>query len=125
MRGIVLPDARGDIVADRARRSVTSGSPGGRFRESSVSFFRLGVFPPQGLINHGFASQPRRENAEPARSHGSGRIGRPEKATALGESSLDLVVPAPRPPARGVKRARVLSAFFPSPFSEKVHIYRF
>jgi hypothetical protein len=68
---------------------------------------------------------PRRENAKPARSHGSGRIGRPEKATALGESSLDLVVPAPRPPARGVKRARVLSAFFPSPFSEKVHIYRF
>ena len=43
-RGFVLPDPRGDIVADRARRSGTSGSPGGRFpaRESSVSFFRLG-----------------------------------------------------------------------------------
>ena len=43
-RGVVLPDPRGDIVADRARRSGTSGSPGGRFpaRESSVSFFRLG-----------------------------------------------------------------------------------
>ena len=56
---------------------------------------------------------PEGENAKPARSHGSGRIGRPEKATALGGSSLDRVVPAPPPPARGVKRARVVSAFSP------------
>ena len=53
------------------------------------------------------------ENAKPARTHGSGRIGRPEKAIALGESSLDRVVPESPPPARGVKRARVLSAFSP------------
>ena len=53
------------------------------------------------------------ENAKPARTHGSGRIGRPEKAIALGESSLDRVVPESPSPARGVKRARVLSAFPP------------
>ena len=34
-RGIVLPDPRGDIVADRARRSGTSGPPGGAFSPSA------------------------------------------------------------------------------------------
>lgn len=43
-RGIVLPDPRGDIVADRARRSGTSDSPGGRFPpvKCSAAFFHLG-----------------------------------------------------------------------------------
>ena len=106
---------------------VRAAHLGGVFPPENLpfSFFRLGVFPPPGLINHGFASQTSFATGKRETWVVSGRIRRPEKATALGESSLDLVVPAPRPPARGVKRARVLSAFFPSPFSEKVHIYRF
>ena len=44
----------------------------------------------------------------------SGRIRCSEKESALGGGSLYRVVPAPRPPARGVKRARVVSAFFSS-----------
>ena len=43
-----------------------------------------------------------------------GRIGRAEKATALGGSSLDRVLQAHRPPARGVKPPRLLLAVFPS-----------
>jgi hypothetical protein len=42
-RGVVLPDAHGDVVVDRARRSGTSGSHGGifPFKEMDETIFNL------------------------------------------------------------------------------------
>ena len=45
---------------------------------------------------------------ETRRSHRMSRIGRQEKATALGGSSLYHVVSAPHPPARGVNCTRLV-----------------
>jgi len=115
-------------VADRARRSGTSGSPGGRFpaRESSVSFFRLGVFPPQGLINHGFASQwqippaGKRETGpqprlRPYRTPGKGH-------RARGELTRPRRASTSSPRARCEARARAFRVFPVAIFRKSAHL---
>ena len=127
-RGVVLPDPRGDIVADRARRSGTSGSPGGRFpaRESSVSFFRLGVFPPPGLINHGFASQrqiPSAGKREPPPQSPRGSYRTPGKGhRARGELTRPRRASTSSPRARCEARARAFRVFPVAIFRKSAHL---
>ena len=127
-RGVVLPDPRGDIVADRARRSGTSGSPGGRFpaRESSVSFFRLGVFPPLGLINHGFASQrqiPSAGKREPPPQSPRGSYRTPGKGhRARGELTRPRRASTSSPRARCEARARAFRVFPVAIFRKSAHL---